>query len=113
MAMQPFVINFNPKAKHGPKRTKKRNQSTGRSVLKHGPKHCFDILMCFGTLWSVVWVPKHCFGSPNFNPNVNPNRKTKHRPKLDEAVTEALLRYRSTASVPKHGPKHRPCFGPY
>ena len=102
MAMQPFVINLNPKAKHGPKRTKKRNQSTGRSVLKHGPKHCFDILMCFGTLWSVLRVPKHSFGSPNPNPNVNPNPKTKHRPKHGpkqcfgtEAWTEAQTMFRS------------------
>jgi len=34
----------------------KKNQSTDRSVSKHGPKHCFGILMCFGTLWSVVWL---------------------------------------------------------
>ena len=88
----------------------KRNQSTDKSVSKHGPKHCFGTEAWTEAQTMFRSIPKQCFGInysmplnrghriakkrghrglANPNPNVNPNPKTKH--------------------IPKHGPKH--CFG--
>jgi len=77
----------------------KRNQSTDRSVSKHGPKHCLDILICFGKLWTVVWLTLTLTLTVTWTLTLKRNK---------DRSTD-----RSTASVPKHGPKHRPCFGPY